>query len=102
MRGGSLTRLLTDQVTCTSPGGVDQYGQPLSGHQVTVQAKVVHKHTRSRMVSGEEFTSTTQVLTLHPVQLGDTLTVDTLTRPVRAVKRAAGARGGVTVTEAHL
>ena len=102
MRHSTIARLLRDTITRTTPGGVDEFGQPTAGASESFQARVVRSHTRSRDETGLEFISTTQVQTLHPVEVGDSLTIDGAERPVRAVKRAEGTRGGVTLYEAHL
>ena len=102
MRETQIARFLTDVITVTTVTGVDEFGQPASTTVRNVRARVVRDHTRSRTDTGEEFTSTTQVATLHPLRVGDTLTVDGQERLVRAVKAAVGTRGGVTLTEGHL
>lgn len=102
MNAIQLTRLMLQEVTVTGRSGVDQYGQAVVGPITSVRARVMHKHSRSRDLSGEDFTSTTQVATLHPVAVGDTLTIDGVTRPVRAVQSGKGLRGGVTLTVAML
>ena len=102
MRAGSIARMLRDRVTFTPSLGVDAYGQRLEGDGTLVSARVVHEHKRSRDPAGEEFLSTTQILTLHPAQVGDVVTVDGRTRAVRSVKRAGSLRGGATLTEVML
>ena len=101
MRARQVTAWLRDTVTLGQVSSIDQFGQPTSSTS-TVAAKVMHSHQRSRDASGEEFTSTTQVALLEDVSVGDTLTIDGVTRPVRAVKAAAGVRGGVTLRVALL
>lgn len=102
MNATSVQRLLRDEVLVTSRTGVDEFGQPTAGANITVRARVLHKHARSRDARGEDFTSTTQVATLHPVTTADTLTIDGVARPVRAVQSGTGLRGGVTLTVAML
>lgn len=102
MRARALERMFRDTITVRAPGSVDEYGQTSSSTGTTVRARVVRNHTRSRSDDGEEFISTTQVATLHPIKVGDTLVIDGVERPVRAVKSAQPLRGGVTLTEAHL
>ncbi len=102
MTPDTIKRWLNDQVTITTPAGYDDWGQPLPGTPVSAAARVEHNHKRSRTPEGEEFTSTTQVVTLATVSVGDTVTLDGTARPVQAVKRAAGLHGGVSLTEAML
>lgn len=102
MRHSAIARLLRDTITVTTAAGVDEFGQPLTTTADSVKARVVRNHTRSRDETGLEFLSTTQVQTLHPVSVGDTLTIDGAERPVRATKSAHGTRGGITLYEAHL
>jgi hypothetical protein len=97
-----LQRLLRDQIAVKSISALDMFGQPTSTSNTTVSARVMHEHKRSRDVEGEEFLSTTQVVTMHPVDVGDSLTIDGQERKVRAVKRIDSLRVGVTLTEAHL
>lgn len=102
MKPDTIKRWLKEQVTITPPGGHDDWGQPIPGTPVTVPARVEHNHKRSRTPEGEEFTSTTQVVTLAEVRVGDTITVDGAQRPVQAVKHARGLHGGASLTEAQL
>lgn len=102
MNAATIKRWLRDTVTLTKPGGIDQYGQPAPGTSSSVAARIVHDHKRSRTPEGLEFISTTQVATLASVHVGDTLTIDGVARPVRAVKTATGLHGGAALTEAQL
>jgi hypothetical protein len=102
MRASTIRRWLRDTVTVTPMVGVDEFGQPLPSTVMEVAARVERAHRRSVTVSGEEFTSTTQVATLHPLKVGDTVTIDGEARPVRAVQSARGLRGDTTVVVAML
>ena len=102
MRASSLKRLLRDSVSVTTHAGVDAYGQPQTATSVTVSGRVMHQQKRSVDADGEDFTTTTQVMTTHDIYVGDLLTVDGESRPVRAIKRADSLRAGVTLTEAQL
>lgn len=103
MRTAVLNRMLRDEVSVASRGAVDQYGQPTMSDPVTVKARVQFRQSRSVDPSGVEFISTTQVVTTHPIRVGDILTVDGQERVVRAVQSARGLRGdGVTLVEARL
>jgi hypothetical protein len=101
MRANQVQRWLIDAVTLGQASSIDQYGQATTSTS-SIAAKVMHAATRARDPNGEEFTSTTQVATLATVNVGDTLTIDGVTRPVRAVKAGAGVRGGITLTVALL
>lgn len=102
MRAGTLRRLLTDEVTITPPGSVDEFGQVTTGTPVTGAARVTQAHKRSRTSTGEEFTSTIQVATLLTVEVGYTITVGGVERPVKAIQSATGLRGGARLREAML
>lgn len=101
MRAAQVERWLLDTVTLGQASSIDEYGQPTTS-TTSVAAKVMHASKRARDINGEEFTSTTQVATLASVEVGDTLTIDGVTRPVRAVKRGTGVRGGALFTVAML
>jgi len=101
MRAAQVERWLLDTVTLGTSGAVDEYGQVTTSAS-SVAAKVMRSAKRARDVNGEEFTSDTQVALLTTVSVGDTLTIDGVTRPVRAVKAGVGVRGGITLTVAML
>ena len=102
MRAPTLRRLLTEEVTITTPAGIDEHGQPTGGTTTTAKARVLRAHRRSVSVEGEEFISTMQVATLTPVNIGDTITVDGNASVVRQIQKATGTRGGATLNEAML
>jgi hypothetical protein len=103
VRTATVERWLTSTITVNTPAGVDAYGQAATVTSATASARVVHSMKRARTLTGEEFTSTTQVITLHPITLADTLTIDGAERSVRAIERAQGLLGGgATLTVAML
>jgi hypothetical protein len=101
MRANQVQRWLIDAVTLGQASSVDEFGQPTTTTEV-VPAKILRSHSRSVDATGTEFVSTTQVALLKDVSVGDTLTIDGVTRPVRAVKAAVGVRGGVAFRVALL
>ena len=102
MRAATVKRWLRDEVTFSTAGGVNEFGEPTGATETVVPAKVAHAHRRSASPEGEEFTSTTQVVTLHPATVGDTVTIDGAARRVRAIKSMCGLAGGVTLYEVLL
>lgn len=103
MKANAVTRWLTDRVSIRTPSVIDQYGQPTYLTAENEPARVVQSMHRARTPTGEEFTSDTQVQTLKPLIVGDELTLpDGTVRIARAVKRASGVRGDLTIYEAML
>lgn len=102
MKRSSINRMLIDEVTIVRAGAVNEYGEPTGATSATVPAKIQNNTTRSVTVAGEDFTSTTQVVTLYDVRVGDVVSIDSSPRLVRAVKKLRGMRGGPTLVEAHL
>jgi len=102
MRAATINRWLLDEVTFTRAGGTNEYGEPTSPTAATVPAKIAHAHHRSVTDAGEEFTSTTQVVTLYAAHVGDAVTIGGSNYRVRAIKSMRGLRGGVTLYEVML
>ena len=102
MRSSTIKKWLIDKVHVKNLAGIDEYGQPLDTPTVTIDAKILRDTTRSVTLDGVDFTSTTQVVTLYPIKVGDTIIIDGAPRPARAVKSLRGLRGGTTLFEVAL
>ena len=102
MRAETLRRMLHQTVLVRKREGVDEFGQAELGEAREALGFVVHFQKRAVTVEGTEFTSSTQVLLMDAIEVGDVVIVEGRERIVRSVRRARGLTGSAEVTEASL